>query len=264
MTMIIFKKNIYERRISLFLWFLSVIAFVVLTILLFPALRDSLGESLQDVPESVEKFLGNANDYQTLSGYVDLQVITQMVFLTIIMAVMLGSALIAGEEKSGVLHTQLARPITRARVYWEKVASLAVMTAIVTWIGIFVGVVVGSAVVGESVNILRLFQASGMTWLITFFFAVLAYSIGAATGKRALAGIIAGSYAFIAYMLTALSQLATSLEKLNTISVFHYFNTPSVMKTGLDIQNIIILSVLIVVSLLLGFIAFRRRDLSNR
>lgn len=264
MDFTILRKTLFERKLSTIIWLLSTFFFVFLIMLMFPSLRDSLGTSLQDVPESVQKFLGNAQDYQQIGGYVDIQVVNQMVFLTIIMGIIFGIALIAGEEKSGLLHTQLARPITRAKIYWQKAGALAISTIIVAWLGVFLGVFIGVLAINEEVDILRLFQASGMIWLITFFFAALAFALGAITGKRAIAGIIAGSYAFVAYMLDALSQLAESLEKLNYVSVFRYFNTPSVMKTGLDVWNIAILSALIIALFVIGFIIFRRRDLTNR
>jgi ABC-2 type transport system permease protein len=260
----ILRKTLFERRFSTFLWFVAIVLFVVLTILLFPSLRDSLGESLKDAPKSMEKFLGSAKDYQTITGYVDLQVINQMVFMTVIMGIIVGTSLLAGEERSGVLHTQLARPITRASIYWQKVAALALLTCVVACFGVFVGVLLGALLLGESINAFKLFEASAMTWLITLFFAVLAYAIGAVTGKRGIAGIVAGLYAFVAYMLTALSQLATSLEKLNTFSVFHYFNTPSVIKNGFDTGNVLVLSIAISIILLIGFGVFRKRDLINR
>lgn len=264
--MAILRKTIYERRISTLLWFVTIVFFVVLTMLLFPALKESLGKSLQDVPDSVKSFLGDAQNYQTISGYVDLQVINQMVFFTIIMAVIIGVALIAGEEKSGLLHTQLARPRTRAALYWQKAAALALLTAIVSWAGIFLSIVLGAVLLGELDNLAlgNAFLASGMTWLLTMFFASLAFALGAGTGKRGVAGVTAGLYAFLAYMLTALSQLAESLETLNNVSIFKYFNTPSVMANGLDWGNVGVLFILISFLLILGFLRFRTRDLMNR
>lgn len=260
----IIRKTLFERRISTLLWFVVIVSFVLLTMMLFPTLRDALGESLKDAPKSMEKLLGSAQDYQTITGYVDLQVINQMIFMTIIMGVLVGTSLIAGEERSGVLHTQLARPISRAKLYWQKATALALMTFFVTCIGIMTGILLGAFFLNEPINILRTLESSLMSWLLTFFFAVLAFSIGAVTGKRGFAGVVAGLYAFIAYMLTALSQLAPTLEKINYGSVFHYYNTPSVIKNGIVISNILLLTTLVVALLVIGFAVFRTRDLKNR
>lgn len=257
----IFTKTIYERRWSTFIWFLATSAMVLLVMALYPALRDALGASLQEVPESLESFLGDAATYQTIPGYVDLQVIAQMVFLTIIMGVITGNSLIAGEEKSGTLQTLLAQPVRRSSVYVQKLAALAIMTAIVCS-GLFFGVMLGVQLIGETIAALPLLKATAMTWLVTFFFASMTYGLGAATGSRAIAGVLTGFYAFISYMLTALAGLATSLENLNYGSPFYYFNSPSVILHGLDWGNVSVLAIGSLVFIAIGILRFTRRDLA--
>lgn len=261
MRNIVFRKTLFERRTSIIIWFAAVAISTFLIMLLFPSLRDSLGASLQDVPDSMKDLLGSAEDYQTIAGFVDLQVIAQMVFLTIIMAVILGTSLIAGEESSGTLQTLLAQPVRRTRVYIEKFLAMSIMT-LVTCSGLFFGTIFGVLALGETINVWRLLLAVGMTWLLTLFFGAMAYGIGAATGKRALAGVLTGFYAFASYMLTALAGAAPALEKLNYGSPFYYFNTPSVLKNGLDFGNIAVLVVGVVVFFVVGVIWFRKRDIS--
>lgn len=257
-----FTKTLYERRWSTLLWFVSISGFVLLIVLLFPSLRDSFGEALSEIPESMQGLLGDVNAYQTISGYVDLQVIAQMVFLTIIMAVIAGTALIAGEEKNRTLQSLLAQPVSRTYVYLQKLGAL-VITTIVACAGLYAGTALGLLIIGESLDMLRLLQATLMTWLLTFFFAAMAYSIGAMSGKKGIAGVITGFYAFAAYMLTALAGLAPVLEKLNYVSPFYYFNTPSVLANGLDFGNLALLGSVSVIFLIVGLLIFQRRDIAN-
>lgn len=259
----ILGKSLYERRISTWIWTLSFLACVVLIVVLFPTFKDSFGEALKDVPESLQGLLGNASDYQTINGFVDIQVIGQMVFLTLILGIIIGTNLLAGEESSRTLHTLLAQPVSRTRIYIEKYLATMIITAIACIGGIFGGIVLGAIPIGElsNVDIGRSFQAAFMTWLLTLAFATLAYMIGAITGKRGVAGIVAGFYAFAMYMITTLASSASALEKLNNFSPFHYFNQPSVMKTGLDMGNIAVLSTAIVILFLIGLYIFRRRNI---
>ena len=259
----IFTKTLYERRWSTLIWMFAVFGFTLLTMMLFPSLRDSLGASLQDVPESMRELLGSAEDYQTITGFVDLQIIAQMVFFTLIMGVIAGTSLVAGEENSGNLQTLLAQPVRRVRVYLEKYAALSIMVAIVTF-GLFFGVIAGVLILGETINIFRLLAASAMVWLVTMFFATLAYSVGAFTGKRGVAGVVAGAYAFVGYMLTALAGAADALEKLNYASPFYYFNTPSVLREGFDLGNIAVLCFGIIIFIILGLLRFIRRNIFLR
>lgn len=259
----ILAKTIFERKISTLIWAVVFFLYVVLIVVLFPALKESLGQALQNVPESMQGLLGNASDYQNINGYIDIQIIAQMIFLTLILGIILGTSLLAGDEKSGTLHTLLAQPVSRVKVYIQKYIALVIILAVTCMIGIFLGVVGGAFVVDElsNVDLSRTFQGIFMIWLLTLAFATLAYVIGAITGNRGIAGIVAGLYAFGAYMITTLASTADALGTLNTFSPFHYFNQPSIMKTGLDMGNIAVLCIAIIIMFVIGLIVFRRRNI---
>jgi ABC-2 type transport system permease protein len=262
----IFSKTLFERKNSTIIWTVVFFLYVVLIVALFPALKESLGQALQNVPESMQGLLGNASDYQNINGYIDIQIIGQMIFLTLIMGIIFGTSLLAGDEKSGILHTLLAQPVSRASVYVQKFLALVIITAVTCIIGVFSGIIAGAVVVGElsNVDITRTIQGVLMIWLLTLAFTTLTYVIGAVTGSRGVAGIIAGLYAFGAYMITTLASTANALETLNTVSPFHYFNQPSIMKTGLDTGNIIVLSAATIVLFVIGLIIFRKRNIYSR
>jgi ABC-2 type transport system permease protein len=257
----IFLKTLFEKRWSTLIWVIAVTAFCVLVVVLFPTFKDSFGEALKDTPESLKSLLGEATDYQNINGYVDIQVINQMVFLTLIMGIILGTSLLGGEESNGRLQTLLAQPVSRSRIYWHKLSAMTVIILIVS-LGILIGTIIGSFLIGEADNLrlLRLLQATLMTWLVTLVFGCLAYSVGAITGKKGMSGIVAGFLAFVTFMVTTLAGTATVLKTVNYASPFKYFNTPSVMKTGLDTFNIFVLLGILMVLSLIGWFWFTRRD----
>lgn len=259
----IFTKTIFERKISTLIWTVVFALYVVLIVVLFPALKESLGQALQNVPESMQGLLGNASDYQNINGYIDIQIISQMIFLTLILGIILGTSLLAGDEKSGTLHTLLAQPVSRTKVYVQKFISMVLILAVTCFIGISTGVVLGALPIGEleNVDLIRTLQGIFMIWLLTVAFATLAFAMGAITGSRGVAGIVAGLYAFGAYMITTLAASAKSLDTLNTFSPFHYFNQPSIMKTGLDTGNIAVLCVATIILFVVGLVIFKRRNI---
>jgi ABC-2 type transport system permease protein len=233
-------------------------------VFLFPVLRDAFADSLKNVPESFQKLIGNADDYKTLTGYVDIQVIGQMIFLTVIQGVLVGTSLLAGDESSGTLQTLLAYPVSRTKVYLQKFGAMLVLLALAVIVGIFFGVLIGEPFVNDTVPVGNLLAAAFMTWLLTAFFGSLAYALGAITGKRSLAGGVAGVYAFAGYMITSISASASSLKTLDYISPFHYFNSPSVMRHGLDGSNILVLVTVMTAFIVVGWFIFRRRDIYQR
>lgn len=259
----IFTKTLYERRLSTAIWTIVLAIYTISIIALYPTLKQAFGEALENIPESMQSIMGNANDYQNINGYIDIQIIAQMIFLTLILGIIIGVNLIAGEEKSGTLHTLLAQPVSRAKIYTQKILAIAVITGVASFIGIGLGSVVGAMMVGEFSNLYvdKVFMGAGMTWLLTLCFSTLAYMIGAITGNRAAGGVVAGMYAFGSYVITALAASAKSLEPLNTFSLFHYFNQPSIMKNGLDFGNIAVLLLVTLVFFVIGLVVFRHRNI---
>jgi ABC-2 type transport system permease protein len=260
----IFTKTIFERRLSTIVWFIALMLYTVLVILFFPVLKDSFGASLKDVPESLQKLLGSAADYQTLTGYVDIQVISQIVFLTLIEGVLIGVSLLAGDENAGTLQTLLAYPVSRTKVYLHKFAAMLLISAFIIIVGVTFGVLIGEIIVEGSVSFVRLIEATFMAWLVTAFFASFAFSLGAITGKRSVAGGVAGVYAFVSYTITSLASTASTLKTIDYISPFHYFNTPSVIKEGMSVLNVLILAGGILALGTIGLVVFIRRDIYSR
>jgi ABC-2 type transport system permease protein len=259
-----FLKTLYQKRWTLFGWCLVIIAMTMLTTMIFPTFRDTFGTSLQEVPESMRAFFGDSDTYKTLAGFVDVQVISQMVFLTIIMAVIMGVGLIAGDEQDKTLQSLLAQPIKRSTIFWQKYIALAVLIAIAS-LSIFVAVILSALLINESISWWSMLQATFGMFIITLLFGSLSYSLGAVTGKKGLSGSLIGMLAFVSYLITSLAVSVDWLKNIDKNSPFHYFNTPdiSIIKYGLDIANISILLAIIIMSTTLGLIVFLRRDINN-
>jgi ABC-2 type transport system permease protein len=147
----IFSKTLYEKRWGIVWWGLAMFLTTLLVMLLFPVMSDSFGAQLKDVPESLKSILGEAADYQKISGFVELQVLAQMMFLTIIYGIILCVATLSGEENQGTLQTLLAQPVSRSRIYWHKLAACVVVLTLIS-ILMAAGILLGAAVLGESIS----------------------------------------------------------------------------------------------------------------
>lgn len=255
-------KSIYEKRWGTMVWFLAVLFNTVLITALFPTFKEAFGKSLNDVPESMKAFLGDSSNYQNIAGYVDIQVVAQMVFLTIIMSVIVGSGFIAGDENNKTLQSLLTQPVSRSKIYLQKIGALIVINIIVV-ASLAVGVYFTALILGEQISILRVVQSNIEILGITLLFGIGAFSLGAIIGKRALAGSIVGGLAFLTYMISALAVGIDKLRQIDTISPFHYFNKPSVLQNGIDYSNLLLIIVMGLVIALIGLLIFNKRDISN-
>lgn len=259
----IFSKTLYEKRWGALWWSLSMFTFTLLIVLLFPTFRDSFGQALQNVPESLKAVLGEASDYQRIEGFMELQVFMQMIFLTFIYGIILFSGLIAGEENDGTLQSLLVQPVSRTKIYLHKLAAGMILLGVVS-LALFLGCWLGAAVINEPTNVVRLLQATCMQWLVSLVLSLVAYCLGAILGRRGVAGALAGIYAFVSYMLFSLASTATFLKTANNFSPFHYYSNPRILDNGLSAYNITILSCACVVLIILGWLRFRQRDIYQR
>lgn len=259
----VFKKTVYERRWALLWWSLGMFLMTLLIVVLFPTFQEAFGQTLNDVPDSLRQILGNANDYQQIEGFLQLQVFMQMIFLTIIYGVILCTGLIAGEENHGTLQSLLANPISRSRVYFEKCAAAAVILWIVNF-AMFIGVALGCILIGESLDWWRLFLATNFQWLVSMVFALFGYMLGAVTGRRGISGALAGVYVFLAYLVSSLTQTVQWMKYPNYLSPLKYFQEPRIMDAGLQLDNTLILVAACAVLILIGWQVFIRRDIFSR
>ena len=238
----------------------------VLTLMIvwmFPTFRDSFGQTLQNVPESLKSILGEAADYQHINGFLELQVFLQMIFLTFIYGIILLSGLIAGEESDGTLQSLMSQPISRSKTYFQKLAAGTLMIWIVSF-AMLLAIWLGALIINEPINLWRVLQATFGQWLVAMALSLVAYCLGASTGRRGMAGALAGVYAFLSYMVYGLSSTVTFLKIPNYFSPFKYLSNPRVLDNGLRLSNVLILSSACVVLIIIGWVVFRRRDIYQR
>src|SRR5438105_4866016 len=145
----IFTKTLFEKRWTIIIWSLAITLLTIMTMSVYPTLKETFGETVKDVPEAAKSFLGDAAAYQTIEGFVDLQVFAQMIFFIIILGVIVGTGLLAGDENDGTLQTLLSHPVSRNKVYAQKLLACMTIVGLVSF-ALFLATVVGALIVGES------------------------------------------------------------------------------------------------------------------
>jgi ABC-2 type transport system permease protein len=128
----------------------------------------------------------------------------------------------------------------------------------------FFGAVLGGWILSEPVPYAVFLQASVMVWLLGLSLATVTYAIGAATGRKGLAGLVVGFYAFVAYFIASLSTATDIVDKLSYGSLFRYVAAPEVIANGLNSGHVAVFVVVIIVSLVVALPIFARRDLKTR
>ncbi len=257
----VFSKTIYTKRWMLISWTVGIAALVAFTMVFYPTLSKSFADSLKDAPDSLRAFVGDSSAYATVGGYTDVQIFSQLVFMTLIMGIILFTGVLAGEEGDGTLQTVLIQPIKRGNVYIQKLLAASTLLALTCLGGIFGGVTIGVLFIGEHIDYGRLLIGALAVFLVTMVFSVLGFALGAITGKRGLSGGIAGVFAFTAFLVSTLAVSVKSLQTVDKLSPFHYFNKPGIMQYGPHWRDFYILGAVVIIMAVVAIIFFKRRDI---
>jgi len=259
----VFLKSLRDHRRALIWWSAGLCAFVAMECAIYPSVRRSavgLDQYVKNLPEFITKaFLGSI-DFSTPPGFVNAEVFSFMApLLFLVFAVGTGARSIAGEEEAGTMDLLLAGPVSRRRVTLEKFAFVVLGVAVLS-IVLFAALLVGTNAAGMHLGAASLARGCLLLGLLGLAFGSLAFAVGAATGRRALATAVSGGLAVALYLLNALSQLAEGLRPFRVLSLFYYYGGAAPLTRGLRAADLSVLSLTTAVLLAVALLAFTRRD----
>jgi ABC-2 type transport system permease protein len=259
----ILGKTLFEKRWTILIWFAATFVSVFGIAMIFPPIRDSMGAMMGQVPESMRNWFGDAATWQTYNGFSSQEIFGQMTLLPLVMMIVFGAAFLAGEESSRALLTTLSRPVRRGNLFLQKYAALVVMLVVVmaAFLG---GAILGGVVLGQPIAYNHFLESGLMVFLLALALGTISFALGAATGRKSLAGLIVGFYAFIAYFIASLSTATEIVDKLSYGSLFRYVGAPEIFASGLNGSHILILILAAIVPLVIALPIFMRRDLNTR
>lgn len=261
----IFTKTLYEKRVMTLLWVLAVAAMALLMMTFYDSFsQGQFDEALQNLPDAFRGIVGDLASLKTVPGYVSQQVFAVRIpLLAIIMAVMLFTGLLAGDESDGTLQSLLTQPVSRTQVFLEKYLAGLIISFVIS-LGAVVGVLAGLTIINETMSLLRLIQAATGVWLLAVVFGSFAYALGAITGQKGLAGSLAGLFAFGSYLITSFAPNVSTLSAVGYLSPFYFYNNPSIAEFGLDISSVLVLVSVNLALITVSWLVFNKRDIQQK
>lgn len=253
----VFTKILYQKRMFVVLWFLALMTMTTLTLVFFPSFKDSgIDTAFANMPESVQKVVGSVASFHDISAYLDQQIFAlRMPLLSIILSIVVFTGLVAGNEQRGLTESELMLPIGRTKLLLHKLLAGAVITLVAS-IGIIAGIFVALLLINEHVAASHILQSTVSCWLVSLCFGLLAYAIGAVTGKKGLTVGIASGYAFLSYLITSMAVSVSQLEQVNKASLFYYYGD-----SRLSGADFILFGLIIAALVIIGILGFNRRDI---
>ena len=250
-----------ESRRSVGLWAIAVAAVASLYTASWPAVGGSKADVVAALPPGLVTALG-LGEIGTPGGYLSSTVYGILgPALLLVSAIGRAAAVLAGEEQDGTLELELTHPVSRTRVYAERLLGVWVCSAALAAALTLAVAVVGVAV-GLDEPLPDLLAGSAGLLLLTLAMGTVSFAVGAATGRRATALGVAAGIAVLAYAANALGALSGS-GWLADVSPWSWYLGGRPLSTGFDGLGLLRLAVLLAVAATAGLLRFRRRDLGT-
>jgi ABC-2 type transport system permease protein len=259
----VFLKGLRDNVRALLWWSLGLCALVAMECAIYPSVRRSaagLNQYVNNLPEVFRKaFLGSA-DFGSPPGFINTELFSIMgPVLLLVFAIGAGARAIAGEEEAGTMDLLLSCPISRRRVTFEKFAFVVTGVGVLSVV-LFAALLAGTTAAGMHLGAASLARACLLLGLLGLAFGTLAFAVGAATGRRALAIAVGGGLAAALYLLNTLSALAEGLKPFRVLSLFYYYGGATPLTQSLRAADIAVLLITTAVLLGAALFAFARRD----
>ena len=259
----VFLKTVYDKRWFVLGWMIGFAALAALMVAFYPAMHQdgSLDQLVKTMPPAFQGLVGDLSNLQQFSTYLASQLFDiRITIIGSVMVIILALGLTVAEEESGQSRTLLSLPISRTKLFIQK--WLAMVTVITTTVIACVGsIYVMQITIDESIDHAVLWRLIAMTWLLLVTLGTIVFSLAIGTGNRAIATglgilVVAGSF-----ILTTFSAGVDWLRDYEMVSLFYYFPAVDIAKTGATWEDVAMLSGITLLTLILSWLNFRRRDI---
>jgi len=223
---------------------------------------DSMLEMFASFPEGMMKAFGfETFNITTLTGFTGL-VFTYMILILSIHAILKGNSVIAKEERDKTVEFTLVLPVKRSKVVLGKLVAVAINCLLLMTYLYGLIMVLGQQYLPEE-GFVKFFSLLALgTLFLQMIFVSIGIMLGCVMKQYKRSGYIGASLLIVLYIMSVIIDFSDKLEFLKYITPFRYF-APALIKENmaLDWTYIIISIAIIAVSLCIGFITYKKRDL---
>ena len=265
--MIVARQMLADRRRGLAWWTVGIVALVAFTVVLFPTIRDNadFDRLTRDLPTAMRDLLSfdDAVPLTSAPGYLQGRLFgSLLVVLFVVFAIGTGARGVAGSEEDGTLELLLMNPVQRRTVVIERYLGFLVLVAVLTLVT-FVAVTALSAPFGalDGVSIGGLAGACAGVGLLAFLHGTIAFTVGAATGRRSVALAVATVIAVAGYLVQGLAGVASALDPVQPLSPWHWYLDENMLAHGIDARAVLLPAIAAPAVFAPAVALFSRRDL---
>lgn len=179
------------------------------------------------------------------------------------MALTMGAASIAGEERKGTLSLLLANPRSRTHVQLSKVGALAVLTVSMV-VAIAASIFLAASMLDVSLGDLKVWDFAVHLVAASLFYGMVSVCIGAWTGSRSAAVGTSVGLMVAGFLGTGLLPLIDGGEDWVGIFPWHYFDGADPLYNGVEWGDVGVLMAAVAVLGVAALVGVNRRDLKGQ
>ncbi len=260
MTRSMFGKTLYQKRWWMFWWFVAFLATALITTVFFPAFKGSnIAQVFNSLPAAVQHIAGSGSVFSSIGGYIRGEVFgLRAPLLTIILSIIVFNNLTVGEERKGILETQVSLPLTRSKIMFSKLFA-GIFIIMVASAGLFIGTFIALAIIHDYYSVARVAELVAQSAAIGITFGLVTFMLNAIFGIRGIVLGLSCAYAFIGYLLTSLVVSVHSLTILEKGSLFHYYSTTDYF----NYHSLETFGYIALVFIIVSYIFFTKRDIET-
>lgn len=255
------RKTLRDNRGAIIGVSVANVLIALFVTLAYPSFQAALAD--YEFPDFLRGFLGEAGvaSYGTFTGFITVELFSWLPMLLIVLAIIGGTATLAGEEGAGTLDLVLAQPVKRVRVVLEKAAGLAIglaVSALVTLLGF----VVAPLLVDFSIPFRPITVAVLNTLPLALLFLGLSMLAASILPSRGSAAMLVIGLTVATYFFNLIGGAVESVAFLQKVSPFYWADASHVLLHGFDWARTGGFLLLTVACLLMTLWSFERRDIA--
>ncbi|GAM15620.1 ABC transporter permease subunit [Mesobacillus selenatarsenatis] len=262
----LFKREMKANRKSLIIWSIGVVFMVAAGMGKYSSLEgtgQSMNALMADMPKSLQAIMGTGSlDLSTPIGYFGV-LFLYLAVMAAIHAAMLGSNIIAKEERDKTVEFLLVKPVSRTRMITSKLIAALVNILIfnaVTFassVGMVRKYAEGEDVTGD-ITLLMI----GM-FILQLIFLVIGTAIAAIYKNAKKATSLATGILLFLFILSIAIDLNEKLDGLKFLTPFKYYDAKLVLEEGGFEPLYLTLSALLLLGLtIVTYVFYRKRDMN--
>ena len=257
------RYSLAQFRGQILGWGLGIAALGLILVPFYDVFMEQQADFMQMLesypPEFLAFFGGDAASMATPDGYLGMYGFSMLPVILGIFALIAGSGLLASDEENGRLDLIVAHPVSRAALFWGRLAGFVVSTVailILSWLGF--AVLLGGSTLDVSWGEMALPFLPLLAQVLIYGMLALLFSM--LLPARRLAAMAAGLVMVVSYFSSSMATLNESLAAVARFLPYDYFQGGDAL-SGLNFTWFLGLLAVSAVLALLAWWRFQRRDI---